>query len=72
MGFKPILHIDKMKIKTKDMIRIKIEIIKVKSDTIYELFPWYDMHVYHFYFRTFFFKFFQFIKFLSTLVLIMT
>ena len=29
------------------MILIKIEIIKVKSDTIYELWPWYmyDIHV---------------------------
>ena len=52
MGFKvkPILHRDNMKMKTKDMILIKIELIKVKSDTIYELFPWYDIHVYHFYF----------------------
>ena len=39
MGFKPILHIDNMKIKTKDMILLKMEIIKVKSETIYELFP---------------------------------
>ena len=41
IGFKTIFHIDNMKIKTKDMIHvlIKMEIIKVKSDTIYELFP---------------------------------
>ena len=50
MGFKPILHIDKMKIKAKDMILINMEIIKVKSDTIYELFLWYDINVHHFYF----------------------
>ena len=45
-----------MNIKAKDMILINMEIIKVKSDTIYELFPWYDINVYHFYFWTFFFN----------------
>ena len=39
-----------MNIKAKDMILINMEIIKVKSDTIFELFPWYDINVYHFYF----------------------
>ena len=47
-GLKPSLHIDNMKIKTKDLILIKMELIKVKSDTIDEIFPWYDKHVYHF------------------------
>ena len=56
MGFKPILHIDKMKIKAKDMIFINMEIIKVKSDTIYEHFLWYDINVHHFYFFNFFFS----------------
>ena len=61
-----------MNIKAKDMILINMEIIKMKSDTIYELFPlvWYKCLP--FLFLNIFFQSFQFIKFLSTLVLIIT
>ena len=63
-----------MKIKAKDMIFIKMELIKVKSDTIYYFFPWNMIYMYmiFFDFLTFFFKSFQFIKLLSTFVVLMT
>ena len=35
-----------MKIKTKDMIFIKVELIKVKRDKIYEFFPWNMIYMY--------------------------
>ena len=63
-----------MKIKTKDMIFIKVELIKVKRDTIYEFFPWNMIYMYMIFiiFKHFFFKSYQFIKLLSTFVVIMT
>ena len=47
-----------MKIKAKGMIFIKMELIKVKSDTIYYFFPWNMIYMYMIFFD-FFNIFFQ-------------